>query len=69
MTKIDLYSMLPEELAEYFVSIGEPKFRAAQVFPRLAAGEKIEEITSLSKNCASIFLPKFLTRPPPFCVN
>ncbi len=49
MKNVDLYSMLPEELSEYFVSIGEPKFRAAQVFPRLAKGERIEEITSLSK--------------------
>lgn len=49
MKKIDIYSMTPEELREYFVSIGEPKFRASQVFPRLARGERVEEITSLSK--------------------
>ena len=47
--KIDIRSMLPEELCEYFLSLGEPKFRAKQVFPRLAKGEKIEEITSLPK--------------------
>ena len=47
--KIDLYSMLPEELESYFVSLGEPKFRAKQVFSRLAAGERIEEITNLPK--------------------
>lgn len=46
---IDLYSMLPSELEEYFVSIGEPKFRAKQVFARLHKGEKISEITTLSK--------------------
>ena len=49
MTKIDLYSMLPTELEEYFVSIGEPKFRAKQVFARLHKGERIDEITNLSK--------------------
>ena len=49
MTKIDLYSMLPEELENYFVSIGEPKFRAKQVFSRLHKGERIDEITNLSK--------------------
>ena len=47
--KIDIYSMLPEELCEYFLSIGEPKFRAKQVFPRLHQGERIFEITNLSK--------------------
>ena len=46
---IDLYSMLPRELEEYFISIGEPKFRAKQVFARLHKGERIGEITTLSK--------------------
>lgn len=46
---VDLYSMLPEELIEYFASIGEPKFRAKQVFPRLNIGTPIEELTMLSK--------------------
>ncbi len=46
---IDLYSMLPCELEEYFLSIGEPKFRAKQVFSRLHKGERISEITNLSK--------------------
>ena len=45
----DLYSMLPEELESYFLSIGEPKFRAKQVFARLHKGERIGEITNLSK--------------------
>ena len=48
--KIDIRSMLPEELIEYFASLGEPKFRAKQVFPRLMKGEKISEITNLSKS-------------------
>ena len=41
--------MLPEELEGYFLSIGEPKFRAKQVFARLHKGERIGEITNLSK--------------------
>ncbi len=49
MEKIDIYSMLPEELEEYFASLGEPKFRASQVFPRIAKGERVSEMTSLSK--------------------
>ncbi len=46
---IDLYSMLPSELEEYFLSIGEKKFRAKQLFPKLAAGVPISEMTDLSK--------------------
>ena len=48
-TKVDLYSLLPHELEEYFISIGEPKFRAKQVFKRLHCGERVSEITTLSK--------------------
>ena len=48
-TKVDLLSLLPTELEEYFLSIGEPKFRAKQVFARLHRGERIGEITNLSK--------------------
>ena len=48
-TKVDLYSLLPSELEEYFISIGEPKFRAKQVFARLHKGERVGEITNLSK--------------------
>ena len=47
--KIDIRSMLPEELIEYFATLGEPKFRAKQVFPRLMKGERVADITSLSK--------------------
>ena len=47
--KIDIRSMLPEELIEYFATLGEPKFRAKQVFPRLMKGERIPDITNLSK--------------------
>ena len=48
-TKVDLLSLLPEELEQYFISIGEPKFRAKQTFARLHKGERIGEITNLSK--------------------
>ena len=47
--RIDLYSMLPHELEEFFVSIGEPRFRAKQVFPRLHDGTPLSEMTNLSK--------------------
>ncbi len=48
--KIDIRSLLPEELSEYFVSLGEKAFRAKQVFPRLHRGERISEISNLSKS-------------------
>ena len=48
-TKVDLLSLLPNELEEYFLSIGEPKFRAKQVFSRLHKGERVNDITNLSK--------------------
>ena len=47
--KKDLYSMLPTELEEYFISIKEPKFRAKQVFSELHKGTSIFDMTSLSK--------------------
>ena len=41
--------MLPTELEDYFISLGEPRFRAKQVFPRLAAGCRVDGLTNLSK--------------------
>lgn len=49
LDKVDLYSMTEEELSEFFISIGEPKFRAKQIFSRLHRGERVAEITNLSK--------------------
>ena len=46
---VDLYSMTDTELADFFTSLGEAKFRAKQVFPRLQAGDSLLEITTLSK--------------------
>ena len=47
--KIDIYSMTEPELVEYFLSIGEPKFRARQTFRAVSQGLSISEMTSLSK--------------------
>ncbi len=41
--------MNEDELVEFFLSIGEPKFRAKQVFPKLHEGVLLSEMTSLSK--------------------
>lgn len=47
--KFDLYSMTESELVDFFISLGEPKFRAVQVFPKLHEGVPISEMTNLSK--------------------
>ena len=41
--------MLPSELEAYLTSLGEPKFRAKQLFPRLQDGTPISEISNLPK--------------------
>ena len=46
----DLKSLLPQELEEYITSLGEPRFRAKQVFSWLGRGaESFDEMTNLSK--------------------
>ena len=60
----DLYSMLPDELVKYFSSIGEPRFRAKQVFPLLAHGYRIDELTVLSKALRERLKGEILDTPP-----
>lgn len=46
----DLKSMLPEELEDYLKELGQPKFRAMQVFRWLHQGaESFDEMTDLPK--------------------
>ena len=47
--KIDIASMTKIELCDYFKNIGEPKFRAEQVFSWISKGASISEMTNLSK--------------------
>ena len=45
----DLKSMLPSEIEEYLVNIGEKRFRAKQIFRWISAGETdIDNMTDLS---------------------
>ena len=48
-TKIDLLSLLPEELSELLLSLGEPKYRAAQMFPQMHKGISPDEMTNIGK--------------------
>lgn len=47
---IDLKGMLPEELEQFLISLGEPKFRAKQVFSWLSKGVRsFDEMRNLPK--------------------
>ena len=50
MQKTDIRSLLPQELEAFLAEYGEPKYRAKQIFSRLAAGDAISEMTNLSKS-------------------
>ncbi|MBQ9080924.1 MAG: 23S rRNA (adenine(2503)-C(2))-methyltransferase RlmN [Clostridia bacterium] len=47
--KPELLSMLPDELEEYMKSIGEPRYRARQLFEQLHRGLRPEEMTNIGK--------------------
>ena len=48
----DLLSLYPEELQDFIVSLGEPKFRAGQIFPALHKGLTPFKMTNISKATA-----------------
>ena len=45
----DLLSLLPSELESLLLSVGEPKYRAKQMFPQLHRGLSPEEMTNIGK--------------------
>ena len=47
--KTDLLSLLPEELEAFVVSLGEPKYRAAQLFSGIHKGISPESMTNIGK--------------------
>ena len=46
---LDLQSLFPEELSDLFVSLGQPAYRAKQVFSAFSRGLSVGEITTLPK--------------------
>ena len=50
--KLELLSLFPAELEELILSIGEPKFRAKQIFTQLHKGLTVREMTNISKKTA-----------------
>jgi 23S rRNA (adenine2503-C2)-methyltransferase len=49
MEKTDLLSLLPNELEEYIISIGEPKYRAKQLFSQMHKGISPADMTNIGK--------------------
>lgn len=47
--KTDLLSLYPDELEEYILSIGEPKYRAKQLFTQMHRGISPQSMTNIGK--------------------
>lgn len=47
--RTDLLSLTHEELEALIISVGEPKYRAAQIFPQLHRGLSPDEMTNIGK--------------------
>lgn len=62
--KCELLSMLPHELEEFIISIGEPKFRARQLFEQLHRGLRPEQMSNIGKaTCAKLAETSVLHMP------
>lgn len=48
-TKAELLSLTPDELTALLVSLGEPKYRATQIFPQLHRGLSPDDMTNIGK--------------------
>lgn len=48
-TSLDLYAMTEEELAELCLSLGEPRFRAGQLYRWLSTGAPLAEMSNLPR--------------------
>lgn len=56
----DIKAMLPDEIAAALAELGEPKYRAKQIFQWLARGvESFDEMTDLSKKLREILKQEF----------
>lgn len=63
--KTDLLSLLPEELEQFLLSLGEPKYRSKQMFSQMHKGVSPDEMTNVGKKLkealsesACYYLPK-----------
>ena len=53
---MNILSYKPEELREILVSLGEPKFRAEQIFTQLHKGLSLDEMTKSASRRAKSFM-------------
>ena len=47
MEKTDILGLFPSELADFVISLGEPKFRAKQIYGWLMRGAEFDEMSNL----------------------
>lgn len=47
--KVDLLALLPSELEEFIISLGEPKYRAKQLFTQMHKGISPDSMTNIGK--------------------
>lgn len=56
----DIKAMLPEEIAAALAEMGQPKYRAKQIFQWLARGaSSFDEMTNLSKDLRAALAEQF----------
>ncbi len=67
--RTDLLSLFPEELETFVLSLGQPKYRAAQIFSQLSRGLSPDEMTNLPKDfreklneCCEFRLPRVVRK-------
>ena len=62
--KRELLSLAPQELEEWMVAQGEPKYRARQIFPQLHRGLSPDEMTNLGRRLQEKLRDAFLWHLP-----
>lgn len=62
--KVDLLSMTPDEVAEFLSSLGEPKYRAKQIFGWMHRGEDFDGMTNISKKLRETLKEKAVVNIP-----
>lgn len=61
MAKIDIKTLLPDELEQHLINMGQPKFRAKQIFSWLHQKlvDSFDEMTNIPKDLRNILSEKF----------
>jgi len=62
--KIDLLGSFPEEIAELCASLGQPSYRAKQIFTFLSRGTAVEDMSSLPKDLRTALAERIEWRLP-----